>query len=306
MDISTLTPNKLRVLITGANGLLGQKLVYLFKQEHVDFLATSKGVNRLPFAGVPYQSLDVTDSRMVESCLREYRPTTLIHAAAMTKVDLCERERDRCWDLNVKAVSHLIPVCEQLGIHLVYISTDFIYDGKAGPYNEEALPNPVNFYGQSKLAAENLVKQSEIPWTILRTVLVYGATPGISRSNIVLWVKESLEAGKVIQVVDDQFRTPTLAEDLAKGCLLAIQKRAQGIFNISGKDLLTPYDIAQLTAEYFSLNKKLIKRTDSRKFTQPATRPLKTGFVIKKARNVLGYQPHSFEEGLAITASQWE
>lgn len=306
MATSTPIVNKVRVLITGSNGLLGQKLVYLFRERNIEFLATSKGANRLPMSDVPYESLDVTDGQMVMSCLRDYKPTTVIHGAAMTQVDQCEKDQDRCWQVNTEAVSHLIKACEEFNTHLIYISTDFIFDGKAGPYDEEATPNPVNYYGKSKLAAEKLVIESNISWAILRTVLVYGATPGISRSNIMIWVRDSLKAGKVIQVVDDQFRTPTLAEDLAMGCLLATEKQARGIFNISGKDLLTPYDIAQLTAEYFSLDKKLIKRTDSKKFTQPASRPLKTGFVIKKARNELGYQPHSFEEGLAITAAQWE
>jgi dTDP-4-dehydrorhamnose reductase len=134
--------------------------------------------------------------------------------------------------------------------------------------------------------------------------LVYGLANDLSRSNIILWVKSSLEAGKQIQVVDDQVRTPTLAEDLAAGCILMAEQGATGIFNISGSELLTPYQMAMETADYFGLNQELIVRTDSTKFTQPARRPMKTGFVIEKAKNQLGYRPKTFREGISILAKQ--
>jgi dTDP-4-dehydrorhamnose reductase len=169
---------------------------------------------------------------------------------------------------------------------------------------EEALPDPVNYYGQTKLDGEELLKHSSLKWAIARTVLVYGLANDLSRSNIILWVKSSLEAGKQIQVVDDQVRTPTLAEDLAAGCILMAEQGATGIFNISGSELLTPYQMAMETADYFGLNKELIVRTDSTKFTQPARRPMKTGFVIEKAKNQLGYRPKSFREGISILSKQ--
>jgi dTDP-4-dehydrorhamnose reductase len=134
--------------------------------------------------------------------------------------------------------------------------------------------------------------------------LVYGLANDLSRSNIILWVKSSLEAGKQIQVVDDQVRTPTLAEDLAAGCILMAEQGATGIFNISGSELLTPYQMAMETADYFGLDKSLINQTDSTLFTQPAKRPMKTGFVIEKAKNQLGYRPKTFREGISILAKQ--
>jgi dTDP-4-dehydrorhamnose reductase len=162
----------------------------------------------------------------------------------------------------------------------------------------------VNYYGQTKLDGEELLKHSSLKWAIARTVLVYGLANDLSRSNIILWVKSSLEAGKQIQVVDDQVRTPTLAEDLAAGCILMAEQGATGIFNISGSELLTPYQMAMETADYFGLNKELIVRTDSTKFTQPARRPMETGFVIEKAKNQLGYRPKTFREGISILAKQ--
>lgn len=296
----------MKILITGANGLLGQKLVQLLSNQRVSFLATSQGPSRIQTADISYLPLDVKERGQVLKVVKEYAPKVIIHTAAMTQVDQCETDRERCWQLNVMAVAHLIEASEIVNAHLVHLSSDFIFDGLSGPYKEDDEPNPVNFYGQSKWAAEKLLYECNIKWSIARTILVYGATPGVSRSNIMLWVKRHLESGKPIQVVDDQVRTPTLVEDLAFGCYQIAMRSAYGIYHISGADLLTPYNIARITARYFSLDASLINKTNSKNFKQPAKRPLKTGFIIEKARQDLGYQPHSFEAGLAITASYWD
>jgi dTDP-4-dehydrorhamnose reductase len=295
----------MRILVTGSNGLLGQKLTQRFQEDKdIYLIATARGRSALKIARGEYHSLDITNRDEVESILRFTKPDVIINTAAMTQVDDCETQQDACWKVNVTAVEHLVRCCQALHIHLIHLSTDFIFDGSEGPLDEDAHPNPVNYYGQSKLESERIIRDSSTIWTILRTVLVYGITSDISRSNIVLWVKDSLEQQKSIQVVNDQWRTPTLAEDLAEGCYLAARKRMRGIYNISGKDFLTPYDIALRTAEFFKLDKSLISATDSSKFVQPARRPLKTGFNIDKARKDLGYEPHSFEEGLEILAKQ--
>src|SRR5687768_1436742 len=295
----------MRILVTGSNGLLGQKLTQLLQQDKdVYLIATARGRSAVKIQRGEYHSLDITDANNVESLLRFTKPDVIINTAAMTQVDDCETQREACWKANVTSVEHLVSACHALHIHLVHVSTDFIFDGTHGPLDESAVPNPVNYYGESKLAAEKVIQSSAITWAILRTVLVFGITHDMSRSNIVLWVKNSLEQKKTIQVVNDQWRTPTLAEDLAMGCYLAAIKRAKGIYNISGKDFLSPYDIAIRTAEFFNLDKSLIKQTDSSKFVQPAKRPPKTGFIIDKASKELGYAPRSFEEGLEILAGQ--
>lgn len=295
----------MRILVTGSNGLLGQKLTQrLQRDEEVYPIATARGPSAVPLTRGEFHVLDITNGEEVKKVVQATRPEVIINTAAMTQVDDCETQRDACWAANVTAVEHLVKGCASMGIHLVHVSTDFIFDGSHGPLDENETPAPVNFYGESKLAAERIILESNISWTILRTVLVFGVTRDMSRSNIVLWVKKSLEQKKTIQVVNDQWRTPTLAEDLAEGCYLAARKRARGIYHISGKDFLSPYDIAIRTAEFFGLDKSLIKATDSTKFVQPAKRPLTTGFIIDKARKDLGYEPHSFEEGLAVLASQ--
>jgi dTDP-4-dehydrorhamnose reductase len=295
----------MKILITGTNGLLGQKLIALLQQQpDVQLVATAHRPLVFPLMTGEFQLLDISNQEQVNEVLAHTKPDVIINTAAMTNVDRCETEQEACWQANVTSVQYLVEACHQHHIHLIHVSTDFIFDGKEGPLDETAVPAPVNFYGESKLAAEKIIQESKISWCILRTVLVYGVSTDMSRSNIVLWVKKSLEEGKTINVVNDQWRTPTLAEDLAIGCWLAAKKKARGIYHISGKDFLSPYDIAIKTARFFKLNESLINPTDSTQFKQPARRPMKTGFILDKASRDLGYAPKSFEEGLAMLASQ--
>ena len=295
----------MKILVTGSNGLLGQKLTtLLFTLPDVDLIATAREKLTFPLSKGEFHSLDITNAHATQELLLKTKPDVVINTAAMTQVDQCETDQEVCWKNNVTAVENVAKACELSGSHLIHLSTDFIFDGTHGPLDESAVPNPLSFYGKSKLAAEIIIQHSKINWSIVRTVLVYGVTKDMSRSNIVLWVKKNLEEGKSINVVNDQWRTPTLAEDLAMGCLLIARKKAKGIFHISGSEMMTPFDIAIRTANFFKLNKELIKETDSTKFTQPAKRPPKTGFIIDKAKKEIGFQPHSFEEGLKILADQ--
>lgn len=295
-----------KILVTGSNGLLGQKLIEkLVQNTKFEIIATAKGINRLPFkSGYRYLPLDITVEKEISDLFEIEKPDVVIHTAAMTNVDLCETKKEECWQLNVIAVEYLIKACQTSNSFLIHLSTDFIFDGLSGPYTEEEVANPLSFYGWSKYAAEKLIINSSIKWAIARTVLVYGIAHDMSRSNIILWVKNSLETGKSIKVVNDQWRTPTLAEDLADGCILIAEKEAEGIFNISGKDLLSPFQMATMTADFFNLNKSLITEVDGSVFKQEAKRPAKTGFILDKAIHKLGYEPKSFKEGIEFLAKQ--
>jgi len=305
--MSTPSPTKQKLLITGANGLLGQKLVeQLVEKGEFDVIATGRGACRLSGGGFIYQTMDIENQVDVDMVISSLRPEVIIHGAAMTNVDECEQNQEACYRANVLATRYLVEAAEKIKSYFIFVSTDFIFSGEDGknPYDEDASPDPVNYYGETKLEGEEIVKNCSLNWAIARTVLVYGIANDLSRSNIILWVKSSLESGKEIQVVDDQVRTPTLAEDLAAGCILMAEQRAIGVFNISGADILTPYQMAIETADFFELNKSLIKQTDSTKFKQPAKRPMKTGFIIEKARKQLGYEPKSFRTGIGILAKQ--
>lgn len=297
----------MKILITGANGLLGQKLVKLILEKGQDELvATARGKNRLPYVETDYRfiSLDITDREQVQAVLAHVKPDVVIHTAAMTNVDQCETEQEACWLLNVSAVEYMAEACAKHNAFLIHLSTDFIFDGEEGPYDEEAAANPISYYGDSKLEAEKVLSESEVDCAIVRTVLVYGIAHDMSRSNIILWVKKSLEEGKSIKVVDDQLRSPTLAEDLAIGCYLIAEQRARGVFNICGKDLLNPHEMALKTADFFGLDTATMERADASNFQQTARRPPRTGLTIDKAREELGYEPRSFDEGIAILADQ--
>lgn len=292
----------MKVLITGANGLLGQHLVKcLIESTDYNITATGKGVSRLPFFSsnrYDYFPLEITDGVEVNTFIINNSPNVIIHTAAITQVDDCEKDPVHCWNTNVTATRFLVGAAEMVGANFIYISTDFVFDGEAGPYIESAIPAPVNYYGSSKLGAEKSVMESKLSWCIIRTVLVYGNILVGNRNNMVSWVQNNLSQGKSIQVVSDQLRTPTYVEDLAKGILLAIQKKAKGIFHISGDELMSPYDMALATAEYLHLDKNLIEKVDAAIFKQTGKRPAKTGFIIDKAKNELGFKPLTFKEGL--------
>jgi len=302
-----------KILITGSNGLLGQKLVYKLKDKgNITCIATARGENRLVSkGGYQYAELDITDYKNVESVFKTYLPDVVINTAAMTNVDACETDKENCWLMNVSAVDNQVKVLTELQNkdpdykpHFIHLSTDFLFEGKQGPLDEHAERKPLSYYGESKLAAEKIVESSSLHWAIVRTVLVYGIVDNMSRSNIVLWVKQNLEQGKTINVVNDQFRTPTLAEDLADGCILIAEKKARGVYNISGSDFLSILEIAHLVADYYKLDKSLIKPSKSADINQPAKRPPITGFIIDKAKKELGYNPHTFMEGIQFLEEQ--
>ncbi len=297
-----------KILITGSNGLLGQKLVYkLLKDKTHEIIATARGDNRLKVKeGYEFISLDITNEKNVDDVISSVNPDVVINTAAMTNVDQCETEIDMADLLNVQAVEFIVNACIKNKIFLVHLSTDFIFDGKDGPYNESAEANPLSFYGMTKLKAEQIILNSKVKAAILRTVLVFGIVDDMSRSNIVLWAKGAFEKGTPINVVDDQFRTPTLAEDLADGCMLAADQEITGIFNISGKDFMSIYELVERVGKFWNLNTSNMTKVPSSTLNQPAKRPPITGFVLNKAMGILGYNPRSFEEGLEVVKEQIE
>lgn len=296
------------VLITGSNGLLGQKLTDLYLQKKdKKLIATGLGPNRHPVkSGYIYETLDIRDKSNLQSLVEKYRPDCIIHTAAMTQVDDCETNHEDCDKLNIDAVNNIASIAADYNIHLVHLSTDFIFDGNKELLSEEDKPNPLSYYGHSKLKGEQIIQKTCKSYAILRTVLVYGVVADMSRSNIVLWAVNSLKAGKNIKVVNDQWRTPTLAEDLAQGCFLAEDKNAFGIYNISGPDFVSMDQMVLTIADIWNLDTSLIQTISSIELNQAAKRPPKTGFNINKAIKELQYSPHSLKNGLEIVKSQIE
>ena len=296
----------MKILITGSNGLLGQKLLQKLRKDlSVELIATSKGENRVSKKGdYTYFDLDITDNDAIAKLISKEKPQVVMNTAAMTNVDLCEDEKKDCDALNVEAVRYLADACAKIDAHLIQISTDFIFDGEDGPYTEKDMPNPLSYYGLSKLKSEQLLQAHSVKWTILRTIIVFGVGENLSKGNIVLWAKGALEKGDPLNIIDDQFRAPTLAEDLADICILASKKKALGIFNASGKDIMSIYEIVERIAKHYGKSTDNLNKISTATLKQKACRPPKTGFILDKSRKELGYNPHSFEECLKIIDKQ--
>ncbi len=290
------------VLITGSNGLLGQKLVQLFLERKIPFLATSKGANRNPDCPADqYQSLDVTNPDEIEWLLSQNDFGSVIHTAAMTNVDQCEEDHSGCDLLNVDAVRFLWEACKKLNLHFQLLSTDFIFDGEKGNYAEHDSPAPLSYYGASKVKAENLLlRDSNTNWSVVRTIIVYGKAHSMSRSNLILWAMDALPKGQPMRIVDDQFRAPTWADDLALGCWLVIEKQQRGIFHISGPETKSILDWVLLVGKHFGWSTENVEALSSSTLNQAAKRPPKTGFDLTKSRSILGYNPKSMEETLEL------
>ncbi len=225
--------------------------------------------------GYTYYSIDITEKENLEQLVNKIQPRYIINTAAMTNVDACELQQLECDLINVEVVDSLVRLCDINKIHLIHLSTDFVFDGqKNGIYTEEDSPNPISHYGLSKVRSEKIILSADIKYTILRTVLVYGLVDRKDRSNIVLWVKKSLEDKKQINVVTDQFRMPTYAEDLAEACYLSIKNKAVGIYNVSSNELMSIYDIALEIADTFDLDASYINPIETSALNLPAKRPL--------------------------------
>ena len=288
-----------KVVITGSNGLLGQSLLnLLLDASKYQVFGFSRGKNRSGREDFTYVSIDITEEVTLKKELLKIQPDFIINTAAMTHVDVCESEKEACDLLNVEVVKWLKEISEEIESHVIHISTDFIFDGKKGYYKETDIPNPLSYYGLSKLKSEEVLKNSKIDFTILRTILVFGRVYDMSRSNIVLWVKSMLEQGKEITIVEDQYRMPTYVEDLALACKISMDKRATGVYNIASSELLSVYKIAQQIAEAFGLNKSLITPISTSTLNQTAPRPPKTGFDLSKTNKELGFYTKTFKEDL--------
>jgi dTDP-4-dehydrorhamnose reductase len=296
------------ILVTGSNGMLGQKIIYALRNRNdLRCISTSKGPNRmLAKDGYIYEPFDITNRGETTSLFAKYKPDVVINTAAMTNVDACEMKKEECRKLNVDAIAYMIEECKKHSTHFIQISTDFVFDGENGPYKEEDKPNPQSFYAQSKYDSEQLVVNSGLKWTIIRTIIIYAVIDDVSRSNLVLWTKNSLEKKQNINVINDQFRSPTLAEDLADACITAALLGATGLYHVSGAETKSILDWTYIVADYFHLDKSYINPVTTAELNQPAKRPLRTGFIIDKAKRDLNYRPHSFIEGLAIMKKQLE
>jgi dTDP-4-dehydrorhamnose reductase len=290
---------KNRILVTGSNGMLGQALCRFYSAQNNARLAACSVEDQSWLPGIDYFVCDITSRESIKKLVYDFYPDFIINAAAFTNVDLSETEREAAWKINVKGVEHLAECARVIDAHLIHISTDYIFDGKNGPYTETAKPHPLSYYARTKLASENALKISGAACTILRTNVLYGNCLN-GKMDFVNWVVGSLRKGNEIRIVTDQINNPTFVDDLVQAISRVVEYRKQGIFNIGGKELLSRYDFSRKIADFFELNSSLIKPIKTEELNQPAKRPLCSGLVTLKAETELNYRPHSIYESLLI------
>lgn len=287
---------KNRILIFGSNGMLGQRLSEFFKTNSLELLTSSFEENSF-IKDIEYIQCDITDRSKTKKLIYDFCPDFIINAAAFTNVDLSETERETAWKVNVKAVEFMAEAARIIDAHIIHFSSDYIFDGKNGPYLETAIPNPLGYYGRTKLASENVLKLYAVKHTVIRTNVLYGPAK-FGRPDFVKWVVESLSQNKKIKIVTDQINNPTYIDDIVNAVDKIVESKREGVYNIGGMEFLSRFDFANLIADFFSLDKSLIIPITTEELKQPARRPLKSGLITIKAQSELGYRPHTIEESL--------
>jgi dTDP-4-dehydrorhamnose reductase len=270
----------MRVLITGCHGLLGRKLIISAPRCDRVYGADLSSGSDLDVD--EYVEMDITDRDKTCDIIQKIRPDWILNAAAYTDVDGAEKNKELCWRVNVDGVENLCHAVSRSGARLVHISTDYVFDGKSGPYSEEARPNPLGYYGRSKLAGENVLIGSSCRFAIIRTMILYGHAPGI-RPNFVTWLIEKLKRQEPVRIVTDQYGNTTLADELALGIWHCVEHDFTGILNIAGREITDRLTFAVQVAQVFQLDHSLISPVTTVQLNQAAPRPLNSGLVVEKA-----------------------
>jgi dTDP-4-dehydrorhamnose reductase len=296
--------NAKKILVTGANGLLGQKIADIFRRESEHELTLSDLQEKAEDSrGYKYIRLDITNKEEIKNAVRQYVPDVIINTAAYTNVDGCETERELSWRINVDGVKNLIIASRINDSRLVHISTDYVFDGKTGYYDENSKPNPKSFYGKGKLAAENALISSGLKYAIVRTMILYGTGKNL-RPNFALWLIDSLGKNIPVNIVIDQYGQPTMIDDLALALLRIVDKNREGIYHVCGSEYLSRFEFASKLADVFALDKRLIVPIRTPELSQPAERPMNSSFITLKAETELGIKPLNVTEGLYLLKHQ--
>ncbi|MEE4311445.1 MAG: dTDP-4-dehydrorhamnose reductase [candidate division KSB1 bacterium] len=292
-----------RILVTGINGLLGQKCTILMSKRFDLFGCDIQEDSYSQNNSYQYIDLDITNRDDVRKIILEIKPELIINTAAYTNVDGCEKHKELCWKTNVEGVQHLAYAAGKIDARIIHISTDYIFDGQNGPYKEDDTPNPLGYYGKSKLASENALIESNIDFAVLRTMILFGAGVNI-RLNFVTWLIQKLKNGESVNIVNDQFGNPTIAEDLAKAIECAINHEKSGFYHVAGSEYIDRYSFALKVADVFKLDASLIHPVTTAELNQAAARPMRSGFILDKMKNELGFETMNVEDSLKILKKQ--
>lgn len=283
----------MRILIIGASGFVGGTLFHDFAESHEVFGT---------YCHTPQSHLhllDITNKASVERLLSTLNPEVVVQPAAQPWVDFCEQQPEESYKINVQGAMNIIDWCAAHQKRYVFLSTDYVFDGKEGPYSEDALCNPLNVYGKHKLLVEEAIKKTlGNLGLIIRTTTVYGWEA--AGKNFVQKFIKALTEGKEFVVPHDQFATPTYVGDLSRAILALIEAQKSGIYHAAGPEYLSRLEFSEIVADIFSLPRSLIKGISTKELQQAAQRPLAGGFKKTKIEHELGLRFQSPREALFL------
>ena len=284
----------MKLLITGASGLYGSKLAQLALAKNIEVY--SSDIQSLSVYG-NFVKLDISGKTQVDEAFKNIKPDVVVHAATLTDVDKCETNKELAWKVNVEGTKNIAEAAKSSGSFLIYISTDYVFSGEKGSYKETDKPDPINYYGLTKLKAEVIV-QTQAEYFIARPSVIYGSTPAAGKVNFALWLIETLRKGERVKIVTDQWNTPTLNTNLAEMTLEVLERRLTGIYHLCGATKVSRYEFAEQIADAFGLDKSLIDKVLSSQFTWPAKRPMDSSLDTSKAQQTLQKKPLEMTDAL--------
>jgi len=286
----------MKILITGANGMLGEKCVRLLAPCHT-ILGTDVNEQLIYDLPVGYRRMDITSSGMVTAIINDFRPDAVVNCAAYTNVDGAETNHELAWQVNAGGPQNLVTALTPFEAPIIHVSTDYIFDGINGPYLEDDPVKPINYYGETKLAGERAVLASGLPATVFRTNVLFGNSTN-QEASFVYWVVRKLNRREPINVVNDQFGNPTWADGLAEVIDLALNRQIRGVFNYAGADYINRLEFALQIAAVFSLDPTFIRAISTSWLGQKAARPYRSGLVCEKVKTEFGVRLYTVKEAL--------
>ena len=285
---------KLKFLVTGSAGLVGQQVVkYLSKSNQV-FSCYNESK---PEYGDSVK-MDLKNYEMISSVLTEIKPDVVIHLGAMTGVDICEKEKTSASEINTKATEIIAKECSKLNSFLVYVSTDYVFDGNFGMYKEDDVANPLGFYGKSKLEGEKAVQNFSTNWCIARTSTPFGLHP--TKKSFPMWVIENLQKQKQIDVLIDQFTSPTYIPNLSRMLIEISERRITGIIHAAGASKISRYQMASMVSDKLNLDGTLLKQISMNKMKWVAQRPKDSSLDVSRASSILNEKPQKIDQSLNL------
>lgn len=296
----------------GASGLLGFKVAELAVEQRLETFATYN-FRPIKLEGCNFFQLNKCNKEDTLALVKKIKPDVVIDTAALHNVNYCETHRDETWNVNVRGTRNVAEACKEIGAKMIFISTDYVFDGKKGLYTEEDAPNPLHYYAKTKLEAEDVVREAAVDYAIARPSVIYGWNPGElaglksssgKSMNFVIWALGKLRKGETISIVTDQYSSPTLADNLAEVLLVLSKSEKQGVYHTAGRTCLNRFDFAKEIAKVFELDGSLVKPVTSDVFKQVAERPKRCCLDVRKAERELGVRFLTVEEGLTRMKEQ--